>query len=180
MDDLVRGALKARVSGKSPPDRVWQQIKLELGADRPAPSRQPRIAWATLAVQAALTLSLVVLGSLGLRTLFSPASFQGSFRDGSLAGSTVFAEPQSVSRGMAIFDDRAELRSLKVSFRSHPAEPQADAIQNSYAPLTIPRDVPPNVLFLEGRAASSEPSLSLTASGQNPIRSGPYPYPWSR
>ena len=176
MDDLVRGALKARVSGKAPPDRVWQQIKLELEADQAAPPRQSRIAWSPLLVQAALTLLLVMLGGFGLRTLLSPAGFQNSLRDVSPAETIAFVEVRSVSPGVATFDDRAELRSLKADLGSHAAEPQPEAVQDSGSPIAILRDVPPNVLFLEGRIFSHEPALSLTVDEQHPIRSGPYPW----
>jgi hypothetical protein len=176
LNHLVRGALKARVSGKTPPDRVWKQIKLELETGQSPPEHQSRVAWSPLAVQAALTLVLVMLGGFGLRTLLGPVGFQNSFRDVSPSGTMAFVEEQSVPQSVATFDDKAELRSLKADLGSRSAEAQPGGVQNNRSPVVIPRDVPLNVFFSEGHKLSPEPSLSLIVSEQNPIRSGPYPW----
>ena len=172
LDPLVRGAIKARVSGKEPPDRVWKQIKSELKADGSPPPHRYRISWSPLVIQAALTLLLVMIGGIAL---LGPNSLRDSFYDMSPSGTIAYVDERSISPGVMAFDDQAELRSLKADFRSRPAA-QPDTELNSHPPVVIPRDVPPNVLFSEGRVLESEPSLSLIVKEQNPKRSGPYPW----
>ena len=172
LDHLVRGALEAQVSGKEPPDRVWKQIKSELKADGSPPPHRYRISWSPLVIQAALTLLLVMIGGIAL---LGPNSLRDSFYDVSPSGTIAYVDDESISPGVTVFDDEAELRSLKADFRSRPAA-QPDTEPISHPPVVIPRDVPPNVLFSEGRVLESEPSLSLIVKGQNPTRSGPYPW----
>ena len=172
LDHLVQGALAAQVSGKEPPDRVWKQIKAELQTDGSPPPDRYRISWSPLVIQAALTLLLVMVGGIAL---LGPTSLRDSFYDMSPSGTIAYVDDGSISSGVVMFDDEAELRSLKADFTSHPADrPDTELI--SQPPVVVPRDVPPNVLFTEGRALESEPSLSLIVKGQNPIRSGPYPW----
>jgi hypothetical protein len=172
LDHLVRGALEAQVSGKEPPDRVWKQIKAELQADQAPPPRRYRVSWSPLVIQAALTLLLVMIGGIAL---LGPTSLRNPFFDMSPSGTIAHVDERSVSSAVPIVDDQAELRSLKADFRSRPAA-QPDTELNGYLPVAIPRDVPPNVLFTKGRVLESEPSLSLIVNGQNPTRSGPYPW----
>ena len=170
LDHLVRGALRTRAGGKEPPDRVWKQIKSELQTDQAPPPPRPRVAWSPLGLQVALTLLLVMLGGVGLRTLVGPNGLRDSFYETSPSGTVAYVR-ESVAPAMTAFDDKAELRSLRADLGSRPAS-QPDNL----APIAVPRDVPPNVLFTEGRGLSSEPSLSLIVNEQNPIRSGPYPW----
>lgn len=171
LDHLVRGALSARAGGKEPPDRVWKQIKSELQTDRRPPARQPRFAWSPLAIQVALTVMLVMLGGVGLRTLLEPDSFRGNLFDVSPSGTIAYVAEASDSPTVAAFDDRAELRSLRADLSSRPA-----VGRNNLSPIVVARDVPPNVLFSEDQAVDPDPSLSLIVNEQNPIRSGPYPW----
>ncbi len=172
LDHLVREALEAQVSGKEPSDRVWNQIKAELQADGSPPPRRYRVSWSPLVIQAALTLLLVMIGGIAL---LGPSSLRDSFYDMSPSGTIAYVDDGSISPDMTVFDDEAELRSLKADFGSRPAA-QPDTEPISHPPVVIPRDVPRNVLFPEGRVIESEPSLSLTVKGQNPTRSGPYPW----
>lgn len=172
LDHLVRGAIRARVSGTEPPDRVWKQIAAELQNDQTSPPRRYRMSWSPLIIQAALTLALVMIGSIAL---LGPNSLRDSLLDVSPSGTIAYVDDQSISSGVIVFDDEAELRSLKADFTSRRTA-QPDTELNSYPPLVIPRDVPPNVLFTKGRVLEFEPSLSLIVKGQNPTRSGPYPW----
>ena len=172
LDHLVQGALEAQVSGREPPNRVWKQIKSELQTDGSPPPRRSRVSWSPLVIQAALTLLLVMIGGMAL---LGPNSLRDSFYDMSPSGTIAYVDERSISPGVMAFDDRAELRSLKADFRSRPAA-QPDTELNSHPPVVIPRDVPPNALIPEGHVFKPEPSLSLMVKGQNPIRSGPYPW----
>ena len=171
LDLLMRGALKARVGGKEPPDRVWKQIQSGLQASQPPPPPRPRIAWSPLGLQVALTLVLFMLGGVGLRSLLEPSSHQDSVYDAPPSGTVAYVGERSDSPAVAFFDDGAELRSLRADLSSRPAsEPE------NIPPIAIPRDVPPNVLFSEGHMPHAEPSSLLIVNEQNPIRSGPYPW----
>jgi len=172
LDHLVQGALEAQVSGKEPPNRVWKRIKAELQTDGSPPPHRYRISWSPLVIQAALTLLLVTIGGIAL---LGPTGLRDSFYDMSPSGTIAYVDDESISPGVTVFDDEAELRSLKADFTSRIAS-RPDTEPISHPSVAIPRDVPPNVLFIEGRALESEPSLSLTVKGQNPIRSGPYPW----
>ena len=172
LDHLVRGAIRAQVSGTEPPDRVWKQIKAELQTDQPPPPRRYRISWSPLAIQAALTLLLVMIAGIAL---LGSNSLRNSFFDVSPPGTIAYVDDGSISSGVMTFDDEAELRSLKADFTSRPAT-QPDTELSGYLPVVIPRDVPPNVLFTEGRMIEYEPSLSRIIKEQNPTRSGPYPW----
>jgi len=167
----MRGALKARVGGKEPPDRVWKQIQSGLQANQPPPPPRPRIAWSPLGLQVALTLVLFMLGGVGLRSLLEPSSHQDSVFDAPPSGTVAYVGERSDSPAVALFDDGAELRSLRADLSSRPDTPL-----NNVAPIIVPRDVPPNALFSEGRVLDAEPSVSLIVNEQNPIRSGPYPW----
>jgi hypothetical protein len=171
LDPLLRGAIKARVSGQEPPDRVWKQIKAELQtAGSPSP-RSSRVAWPALAIQAALTLLLVTIGGVAL---IGPHSLRGSVYDASPSGTIAYVDERAVSPVVPNFDDQAELRSLRVDFGARLASQPNAARDNP--PIVVPRDAPPNALFQEGRTLESEPPLSLIVSEQNPKRSGPYPW----
>jgi len=174
-DHLVRGALEAQVSGKEPPNRVWKQIKAELQTDGSPPSRQSRVSWSVLAIQATLTLVLVVIGGIGLQIVLDPDYVHYSSRDVSLSQTMAYAEEQSGSPGVPMFDDEAELRSLKAGLRPRP-ESQPDAEPNDRPSVIASPDVPPNMLRLGKRAFESESSLPLIVEEQNPLRSGPYPW----
>jgi hypothetical protein len=174
-DHLVRGALEAQVSGKEPPNRVWKQIKAELETEGSPPSRQSRVSWSALAIQATLTLVLVVIGGIGLRTVLDPDYVHYSSRDVSLSQTMAYVEEQSGSPGVPMFDDEAELRSLKAGLRPRP-ESQADAEPNDRPSVIASPDVPPNMLRLGKRAFESESSLPLIVEEQNPLHSGPYPW----
>ena len=170
LDHLVRGALRTRAGAKEPPDRVWKQIKSELQTDQTPPPPRPRVAWSPLGLQVALTLLLVMLGGVGVRTLLGPSSLRDSFYRTSPSGTVAYMR-ESVAPAITAFDDKAELRSLRADLGSRPAYQLDNA-----PPIAIPRDVPPNALFTGGRALNPEPSLSLIVNEQNPIRSGPYPW----
>ena len=170
LNHLVRGALHARVGGREPSDRVWKQIRLELEADRRPPPPRSRVAWSPLGLQVALTLLLVMLGGVSLRTLLGPNSLRDSFYETSPSGTLAYVR-ESVAPAVTVFDDKAELRLLRADLGSR-LETDSDIL----VPIVIPRDAPPNVLFSEGRVLDPEPSLSLIVNEQNPIRSGPYPW----
>lgn len=174
LDPLVRGALKARVSGLEPPDRVWTQIKGELEAEQPPP-RRSQVAWSPLAVQAALTLLLVMLGGFGLRTLLDPGYIRFSSGDVSPSQTIAYVGEQPASSDVPIFDDEAELRSLKAGFRPRP-ESRPDAEPNDRPSVTASPDVPPNMLRLEERVFEHERSLPLIVEVQHSLRGGPYPW----
>jgi hypothetical protein len=171
LDLLMRGALKARVGGKEPPDRVWKQIQSGLQADQPPPLPRPRIAWSPLGLQVALTLVFFVLGGVGLRSLLEPSGHRDSVHDVSSSGTVAYVGERSASPVVTVFNDKNELRSLKADLSFRPDTPA-----NNVAPIIVPRDVPPNVLFSEGRVLDAEPSSLLIVNEQNPIRSGPYPW----
>jgi len=172
LDRLVQGALEAQVSGKEPPDRVWKQIKAELQTDQPPPPRRYRASWSPLVIQAALTLLMVMIGGIAL---LGSNSLRNPFFDMSPSGTIAYVDERLAPSAVPIVDDQAELRSLKADFTSRPVA-QPDLELNSHLPVAIPRDVPPNVLFTKGSAIEPEPSLSLIVKGQNPTRSGPYPW----
>lgn len=67
---LIRTALKALVSGKEPPKRVWRRIKRALKNGKWLP-RRFRIPWLSLTIQPILTLLLLTLGGIGLGTLLN-------------------------------------------------------------------------------------------------------------
>jgi hypothetical protein len=170
-DHLVRGALEAQVGGKEPPNRVWKQIKAELQTDGSPPVHQFRVSWPALAIQAALTLVLVTIGSIAL---VGPNGLRGSAYDLSPSGTIAYTDSRSVSSNVPDFDDQAELRALRADFGSQPvSQPNAEG---DSPPIVVPRDAPPNALFQEGRTLEPEPLLSLIAIEQNPKRSGPYPW----
>jgi hypothetical protein len=171
LDPLLRGAIKARVSGQEPPDRVWKQIKAELQTEGSPPPRLSRVSWPALAVQAALTLVLVTIGSVAL---IGPRSLRGSWYDVSPSGAIAYVDEQGTSSVVPNFDDQAELRSLRVDFGARLASQPSSVGDNP--PIAIPRDAPPNALFQEGRTLEPEPVVSLTVNEQNPKRSGPYPW----
>ena len=175
LDHLVRGALEAQVSGKEPPNRVWKQIKAELQTDGSPPSRQSRVSWSALAIQAALTLVLVMIGGIGLQTVLDPDYVHYSSRDVSLSQTMAYVEEQSGSPDVPMFDDEAELRSLKAGLRSRP-ESQPDAHPNDRPPVTASPDVPPNMSRQEERAFGSRSLLPLIVEVQDPLRGGPYPW----
>lgn len=175
LDNLVRDALQARVSGQEPSDRVWERIKTEMEADKSPPPRELRLSWPPIAVQVALTLLLVMFGSLGLQTLLSSGSEGGLSRDIASSGTGIYLEEGSASPPIAMLQDMAELRSLKARLRPRPTS-EPDAESNSRPPIWVPRDAPPNALVREGPVLKSEPSLSLVVKEQNAPRSGPYPW----
>jgi hypothetical protein len=171
LDHLVRGALEAQVSGKEPPNRVWKQIKAELQTDGSPPSRQSRVSWSALGIQAALTLVLVTIGGVAI---VGPNGLRGSVYDVSPSGTMAYVDERGVSPAAPNFDDQAELRSLKAASRSRP-EAQPDAEPNDHPPLMVPRDFPPHAMSPEGRALESEFFMRrLAVEEQNLPRSGPY------
>lgn len=176
MDNLVRGALQARVSGQEPSDRVWERVKLGLEAeDSSVPERQFRIAWSPLLVQAALTLMLVLLGGIGLGTLLDSDDVLNPTRDIGPSQTVAYVADNSGALSAALLRDQAELRLLKTQWNPRPvSQPQA-AEENP--PVWIPRDAPPNVLSPEGRALKSELTMwYLNAEQRNRLYGGPYPW----
>jgi hypothetical protein len=176
MDNLVRGAVRARVSGQEPPDRVWERIKLELEAEEsPAPERQSRIAWSPLVAQVALTLMLVLLGGIGLGTLLGPDDALNPTRDMTPSQTVAYVANNSSALSAASLRDQAELRLLKTRWNPHPVSQPQTAEENP--PIWIPRDAPPNVFSPEGRALKSELTVwHLSAEEQNRLHGGPYPW----
>lgn len=135
LDSLVRGALQARVSGQEPPDRVWEQIKLKLERDQPAPQpRRFRVGWSPLALQAALTLLLVMLGWVGLQTLLNPDGIRNSSHNKLPPVATVRVEERSASSNTAFIAEERDLYLLKTEYRRitrSDAEPEDDSSKTS-------------------------------------------------
>jgi hypothetical protein len=174
LDELVRGALRTRVGGKEPPDRVWKQIRHELAAD-PTPPPRPQVAWTPLALQVALTMVLVMLGGVGLRTLLEPDGLREHFFDVSPSGILAHIGERSMAPAVTGFDDEAESRSLKAYYRPRlvtwtVAKP-SDRPSVAASPL-----VPPNMLRQEERAFVSESLLPLIVEVQDSWGRGPYPW----
>jgi hypothetical protein len=171
-DYLVRGALEAQVSGKEPSNRVWKQIKAELQTDGSPPARGSHVSWLALAIQAALTVVLVTIGSIAI---VNPNGLRGpGYEDVAPSGTIAFVNQRMVSSNAPDFDDQAELRRLRADFGSQPVS-QPNAVGDN-PPIVVARDAPPNALFQEGRTHEPETSLSLIVIEQNPKRSGPYPW----
>jgi hypothetical protein len=174
LSHLVRGALKARVSGQSPPDRVWKQIRQELEVDQPPPSRV-RMPWSPVVLQAALTMLLAVLGGVGLQTLLNTGDVGYPTRVPAPSASVVQMEVPSASPVLAMDQDKDELRLLRAVPQPSP-EQQVDNQAASQPPISVPRDAPPNVNSPEGRALKSEISGPPEIAEHYPLRGGPYPW----
>jgi len=118
LDHLVRGALKARVAGQAAPDRVWERIKSELEAGQPAARRSFRLAWPPLVVQAGLTLTLVVVGGVGLRTFLNLDDVRNPSYASSPSTTTAYAGEHlaPVPVGMSPLEKR-DLYLLKTQYR---------------------------------------------------------------
>jgi hypothetical protein len=155
LERLVRRTLDARVGGQEPPEHVWKRIKLELETDKPPRPRRLRMAWLPLAVQSALTLLLVMVGGLGLRTLLNPDDVRDSSRDSLPSVATVYVDEDLVSPSQMGISDEDDLRLLKIRSNS-PTAPRADVGSNDNPPLRVPPDVPPRSLRLEGHLLESE------------------------
>ena len=175
LNHLVRGALHARVRGKEPPDRVWKQIKSELQASQTPPPRPSRVAWWPLGMQVALTLVVVMLGGVGLRTLLEPHSLRGYLFDVSPSGTIAYVGERSISPAVTGFDDEAELRSLKAGYRPRPATQTVSRPDDRPSVVASPH-VPPNMLRQEEHVFVSESSLPLIVEMQDPLGRGPYPW----
>jgi hypothetical protein len=155
LERLVRRSLDAQVGGQEPPERVWKRIKLELETDKSPPPRRVRMAWLPLAVQSALTLLLVMMGGLGLRTLLNPDDVRAPSRDSLPPVATVYVDEDLVSPSQMGISDEDDLRLLKIRSNS-PTAPHADVGSNDNTPLRVPPDVPPRSLRLEGHLLESE------------------------
>jgi hypothetical protein len=172
LERLVRRSLDARVGGQEPPERVWKRIKLELETDKPPRPRRLRMAWLPLAVQSALTLLLVMVGGLGLRTLLNPDDVRNSSRDSLPSVATVYVDEDLVSPGLVVSDED-DLRSLKNRSNS-PSASRIDTGSNDNPPLKVLPDVPPRSLRPEGRLLEPEPSsLPYSANERRLVLGGP-------
>lgn len=79
LDRLVQRALKALVCEQHPPERVWKRIRVELEQEKSTPNRF-QISWLPLVLQPALTMSLIVLGAIGLQISSTPHDIRTSSR----------------------------------------------------------------------------------------------------
>lgn len=177
LDHVVRRAVKVRLSGQEPPDRVWERIRLELEAEAPPPPRRRQMHRAPLVVQAALTLLLAMLGGIGLQTFLTPDGVRRSAQEMLPSESMAYVEEQAASPGVVMPDEEAELHSLKALARSRLAL-QANT-ESDDQPLEIPQDMPPNVLSPAGRALQSELAwLRLADEERDRLQGGPYHGPY--
>jgi hypothetical protein len=173
LDRLVQGALKARVGGQEPPGRVWKRIERELGAGK-ASSRRSRRPWSPLALQTVLTLLLMMIGGVGLQTLLNADRFTTLSED-LVPSVTVMVAVESRSPSSAIVNlEEADQRLLR-SLSKYSLAQSATLEPASPPPISVPRDVPPNVFSPAGRARQVElTSLTVTAEERGFPRGGPY------
>ena len=175
LNHLVRGALHARVGGTEPPDRVWKQIRRELEADRrPSPAR-PRVAWLPLGLQVALTLLLLMLGGVGLRTVLAPDLFHSSSRETFSSGTVIYLEERSSSSREVVNADDEDVHLLKTLSRTRSVSLLQD-VPSEQPPLVVPPDAPPHPSSAEGRllaAALSPPDYPVIAESRT-VLGGPY------
>ena len=132
LDRLVQRALRALVCEQRPPERVWKRIKAELEQEKSSPNRF-QISWLPLVLQPALTISLIVLGAIGLQILSTPHDIRAPSPPGqSPPVATVYAEEDLTSVALAMLQDKAELRLAKTLSKSSlsgpPSRPQAHAV----------------------------------------------------
>lgn len=208
LDRLVQRALKALVCKQSPPERVWKRIKEELEQEKSSP-RRFQMSWLPLVIQPALTISLIVLGAIGLQMASTPHDIRTpSSSSPSPPVATVYVEEDLTSLALAMLQDKADLRLAKSLSRppaSSSSRSQAHAVARpatgagelgaiepvragmhlpdtgpaDQPPLVVPRDPTPNVLSPEGRALMAELSLKRLIVEER-IRQHSGPYQWSR
>jgi hypothetical protein len=163
------------VGGQEPPQRVWRRIQRELKTGEQRRSRRFRSSWPYVALQAALTLLLMLIGGAGLQTLLNSASLVEDAAH-ELRPSVTIAyvdERTSTTDSLPISEesDVRLLRSLsRANYEQHPASEAASA-----PPLVVPPDLPPRALIQEARARQ----VDLTRFGpppeeQNQLQGGPY------
>ena len=208
LDRLVQRALKALVCEQSPPERVWKRIKEELEQKKSSP-RRFQTSWLPLVIQPALTISLIVLGAIGLQIASTPHDIRAPSSSGpSPPVATAYVEEDLTSLALAMLQDKAELRLAKSLSRppaSSSSRSQARAVARpatgagelgamepvrtgmhlpdagpaDQPPLVVPRDPTPNVLSPEGRALMAELSLKRLIV-EDRLRQHSGPYQWSR
>ncbi len=137
LDRLVQRALKALVYKQNPPERVWKRIKVELEKDKSSPSRF-QMSWLPLVIQPALTISLIVLGAIGLQIASTSHDIQQALSQALSSPSpsppvaTVHAEEDLNALALAMLQDKTELRLAKSLSKPSPAgsapRPQAYAV----------------------------------------------------
>lgn len=133
LDRLVQRALKALVYEQNPPERVWKRIKVELEKEKSSPS-QFQMSWLPLVIQPALTISLILLGAIGLQIASTPHDIQQALSSPSPSPpvATVYAEEELNALALAMLQDKAELRLAKSLSKPSPASsasrPQAYAV----------------------------------------------------
>ena len=177
LDRVVKGALRARVSGQEPPDRAWKRIRAELESNKP-PARRPRTLWSPLLAQAALTLLLVVLGGLGSQLLLYPESRLGN-APGTVVPSVtlVYVQEEITSPRLEVISDEADIRLLRKLPKSGPRALVVAQV-SSRPPIFVPRDMPPNAFGPEGRVPKWLVASPFAEEKQTRLVSGPYA--WSR
>jgi hypothetical protein len=179
LDHLVRGALKARVSDQTPPDRVWDRIKLELETQKSPPPRRVTTPWSPVAVQVALTLLIVIVGGLGLRTVLDPGTLHDSSRGRLPPASVAYVDERPASPGMTVVSVEADVRLLQ-SLSRPDAAPQTDSKPDEHPPLMVPPDAPAHPLspgghLLEPESAASTHFFVTQPLGEHPCGfGGPY------
>ncbi len=132
LDRLVQRALKALMCEQNPPERVWKRIKEELEQEKSSPHRF-QISWLPLVMQPALTISLIVLGAIGLQIVSAPHDIRAPSSPGpSPPMATVYVEEDLTSVALAMLQDKAELRLVKTlsnpSPAGSPSRPQANVV----------------------------------------------------
>ena len=167
LERLVRRALKAQVGGQKPPERVWKRIKLELERDK-SPLRRFQMRWSPVAVQAVLTLLVIMLGGIGLRTLSNPDDVRHSSHTPLASVTAVYVEERSDPPALAMLQDKDELRSLKALSKPGTGGP-ADQ-----PPVVVPGDVTSNVLNPEGPALTAGLPRPPGVEKRDHLHSGPY------
>lgn len=174
LDRLVRSALNSRVGQQQPPRRVWKQIKMDLEKSRPSP-RRFWSQWPPLAVQAGLTLLLVMLGGASLCTplnFFSTGHFS---RAPVPSASIAYVEEQAESEAPAMLDDREELRLLKAFPKPDPSSP-VDAEPANRPSLVVERSASSRVAEAKGAAPEAGSTLSSETNVKDRLHSGAYPW----
>jgi hypothetical protein len=175
LDCLVQGALEARVSGQEPPRRVWKRIQRELKTGEQRTPRRFRSSWPYVALQAALTLLLMLMGSVGLQTLLNTASFEDNAAEELRPSVTIaYVDECTSSTDSLPISEESDVRLLRsLSRLSHERQSTSDA--TSAPPVIVPPDLPPRALIQEVRAHQVDLShFGPPPEQQNQLQGGPY------
>jgi hypothetical protein len=172
LDHLVRRALQALVARQEPPERVWRLIRREMERDE-GPPRRTQMPWLPLVLQPALTLLIVALGGITLWVVLHPEAVHTLPFASSPPVAVVYVDEGAAFSATAAFQDKDELRSLKML--SNPSSGRQIGFEPANQPtLIMPRDPAPNVLSPEGHAPAAESSRRRPAvEDRRGLHSGP-------